>query len=220
MSKAKEPTRVPTATFADQVDQIVHDELNLASPPARASNLPAGVSELASALVLLRELLDIHKKLLIEKGLGSAQNDAFLPALRMLDNLKSGLRGPIWEYIDCVQETRRPKHKTEDDALNETFQAAMVGVVRALQIKFGGSRRSNQLLVENDDAKAATLDQLKGWHKKFEKMEDGDRKALPDNLCKQFLERSYPDRGAMVSQCVRRILDTMKRDTNVGRTGF
>jgi hypothetical protein len=211
--------RPDALTFADRVDRIVHDELNLSSPPARAHNLPAGVGELASAFVLLRELLDIHKKLLIERGLGTSPNDALLPALRVLDDLKTGLRGPIWEYVECVQATRRPKHKTEDDVLNETFQAAMVGLVRALQTKFGGSRRLNQLLIQKDISKPATLDQLKGWHKKFENMEAGDRKSFPDNLCKQFLERNYSDRQEMVSRCVRRVLDTMKRDTGVGRTG-
>jgi hypothetical protein len=105
--------------------------------------LPAGVEELASAFLLIQELLDVHGKLLRQHRV-PPRDDGLIAAKRVFQDLRDGTRGPIWAYIDSVQDSRRPKRKSRDDALHETFQAALIGLVQALEAKFGGSRRNCQ----------------------------------------------------------------------------
>jgi hypothetical protein len=220
MSRAKAPTRAPTPTFADEVDRIVHDELNLSSPPARARDLPAGVGELASAFVLIQELLEMHKKLLLDRvrdHLPVPQNDGLVPAKRLLQDLRDGTRGPIWKYIESVRDSRRPKRKTRDDVFNEELQAQIVGLVQALEATFGGSKRRHQRNVAEECARQGrtqiTRDKIDGWRAKFEKMEN----TAPQLFAQRFPR--YPNEAEMLLKGVATVL-AIGEKTTFGLTGL
>lgn len=132
MPKAREPAR----SFADRVDQLVHAKRNpdIPIPPLQRPD----VIDLANGIALLHDLLDFHKRMLASDN--RVKDEGLLSALRLLSDLQTGRRGPIWSYVDSVRDTRH--NKTPDDHLTETFQAMMVGLVQALETKFIGSKRN------------------------------------------------------------------------------
>jgi hypothetical protein len=181
MSKAKEP--VQGLTFADEVDKLVHDELNNGIPVGSVRAKP-DATKLASAIALLHELLTHHRQELTPE-----MNSAWLAAGSLLDDLRTGLHGPIWRYIDDVRTTRREAHKAAAGGAAEASYAAVIGLIDAYRSRTG-KRKVTHLIIDAF-TKAGwefNTNQINGWRDKFAKTPDGEHaKTMPEFFKTKFV---------------------------------
>jgi hypothetical protein len=203
MSKAQKPAR---PSFADEVDKLVHDHLNNGTP-IKSVRAKTDAAELASAIALFHELLHGHRQQLIPGA-----NSAWRAAGSLLDDLKTGLKGPVWRYIDDVRATRREPRRAAAGRAEEPLHAAVIGLIDAYRARTG-RRKVTHLFIDafTRGGWKFSVNQINDWRKKFADMpEDEYSKAMPE-LFRAQIEKLYPAPEDMLIRGVARVLSIARR---------
>jgi hypothetical protein len=200
---AKAPAR---ATFADDVDKLVHDALNNGVPIGSVPRAVEDARQLASALVLLHELLRKHRQ-----GLTLDTNSDWQIAGSLLDDLRTGLHGPIWRYIEDVRKTRRKAHQATAGRGIEAVQGMVIGLVDAYRSRTGRTKAAH--LVVDALAKRGwkiNRHEINNWRRRFERMPDDEHGKAWPKVFQANVEKKWLEPEKMLAESAKLIL-AMKR---------
>jgi hypothetical protein len=194
-------------TFADEVDRLVHDALNNDIPVKSVLRAREDAQTLASAFVLLHELLDRHRQ-----DLTLATNSAWQVAGSLLDDLRTGLRGPIWRYIEDVRETRRKPHQAAEGRGIEAVQGMVIGLVDAYRSRTGRVKAAH-LVIDAFAKQGWEIDrhEINNWRRRFDKMPDGEHGKAWPKVFQAKIEKMWSTPEEMLAESVKLIL-AMKRE--------
>jgi hypothetical protein len=194
------------ATFADEVDKLVHDALNNGVSVDSVPRAMKDARQLASAFLLLHELLQQHRQ-----DLTLDTNSDWQIAGSLLDDLKTGLHGPIWRYIEDVRKTRRKAHQAAAGHHKEAIQGMVIGLIDAYRARTSRIRAAH--LVIDAFAKQGweiNRHEINNWRRRFEKMSDDEHGKAWPKVFQANAEKMWPTPEKMLAESVKRIL-AMKR---------
>jgi hypothetical protein len=192
---AKAPTRA--ATFADQVDRLVHTELNYDEPMAH--RFGPEVVELATAFIEIYRLLDLHQKKLGPR-LGASR--------RFLDELRTGARGPIWRYIDDVKKTRRRGRKMPAGSAAYAIHAAIFSLIDAYGLLTGipTTQAFEKVSEKLPKELELSIHRVKRWRKQFANLADQDPNRQMLEIFRRELGKYTSAEELLVHGCHRVLL--------------
>jgi hypothetical protein len=210
MAKKARPTgkpKLPDSTFADQVDELVHCELNDKPLNDKQRRYGRRERQLASAFALLHRLLERHRRELTDDAPLDLDKSGLIPALRVLDEPKSGKGDLIWHYIEDVRVARRESNRPPAGDAVEALQAILVGLVEAYaELANVKMTKATKEMVEQCHLEEIpiTADMIKAWTKNFR----DTKSELPKNMARrEFLAWARNSDRPALERLIARITD-------------